>query len=200
MKQDSKYDDLWNYAETLFDSTLPGRDRIMTETIPYEVTGTTGEIEFRKYPALVLATVDSAEDDSGFNLLFAYITGKNAAKNTLPMTAPVITSAKIPMTAPVVSDGTTMSFVMPAGKTLDEIPEPLDSQVRIVPVPEREVAVITFKGKTHEKDVREEEALLRKGLEDAGIEAEGEVFLMWYNPPWMPGFLRHNEVGIAIKR
>jgi len=172
----------------------------MTDTIPYEVTGKAGDIEFRKYPALVLATVDSAGDDSGFNLLFAYITGKNSANNTLPMTAPVITSAKIPMTAPVVSDGTTMSFVMPAGKTREEIPEPLDTKVRIVSVPEREVAVITFKGKTHEKDVKEEEALLRKGLKDAGIEVAGDIFLMRYNPPWMPGFLRHNEVGIAIKR
>ncbi len=31
----------------------------MTETMPYEVTGKAGDIEFRKYPALVLATVDS---------------------------------------------------------------------------------------------------------------------------------------------
>ncbi len=172
----------------------------MTGTVPYEVTGKAGEIEFRKYPALVLATVDSAGDDSGFNLLFAYITGKNAAKNTLPMTAPVITSAKIPMTAPVVSDGTTMSFVMPAGKTRDDIPEPLDMKVRMVSVPEREVAVITFKGKTREKEVEAVEMRLRKGLGDAGVEAAGEVFLMRYNPPWMPGFLRHNEVGLAIKR
>lgn len=172
----------------------------MTETMPYEVTGKEGEIEFRKYPALVLATVESAGDDSGFNLLFAYITGKNSANNTLPMTSPVITSAKIPMTAPVVSDGTTMSFVMPAGKTREEIPEPLDTKVRIVPVPEREVAVITFKGKTHEKDVKEVETRLLNGLRDAGIEAAGDIFLMRYNPPWTPGFLRDNEVGLAVKR
>ena len=172
----------------------------MTETISYEVTGKTGEIEFRKYPALVLATVDSAGDDSGFNLLFAYITGKNVAKNTLQMTAPVITPAKIPMTSPVVSDASTMSFVMPAGKTRDEIPEPLDIKVRIVPVLEREVGVITFRGRTGEKEVRAAEELLLKGLRDAGIETAGEVFLMRYNPPWIPGFLRRNEVGIAIKR
>jgi len=172
----------------------------MTETISYEVTGKTGEIEFRKYPALVLATVDSAGGYSGFNLLFAYITGKNVAKNTLQMTAPVITPAKIPMTSPVVSDGMTMSFVMPAGKTRDEIPEPLDSKVRIVQVPGRELGVITFRGRTGEKEVRAAEERLLKGLRDAGIETAGEVFLMRYNPPWIPGFLRRNEVGIAIKR
>ncbi|MDD2286236.1 MAG: heme-binding protein [Paludibacter sp.] len=172
----------------------------MTETILYEVIGKEGEIEFRKYPALVLATVESSGDDSGFNLLFAYISGKNAAKDSLQMTAPVITSAKIPMTEPVVSNASTMSFVMPPGQTSDEIPEPLDSKVRIVPVPEREIAVITFKGKTHDEEVKEVEARLLKGLRDAGVEAAGEVFLMRYNPPWIPGFLRHNEVGVEIKR
>jgi len=172
----------------------------MTETIPYEITGTAGEIEFRKYPAMVLATVDSAGDDSGFNLLFAYITGNNATRDSISMTAPVITATKIPMTAPVVSDAESMSFVMPAGKTPDEIPDPLDSRVRIIPVPEREVAVITFRGHTQEEEVEAVEARLRKGLRDAGIEAVGEAFLMRYNPPWIPGFLRHNEVGLEIKR
>ncbi len=140
----------------------------MTETIPYEVTGKAGEIEFRQYPALVLATVDSAGDDSGFNLLFAYISGKNAAKDSLQMTAPVIMSAKIPMTTPVVSNASMMSFVMPPGKTPDEIPEPLDTKVRLVPVPKREVAVITFKEKTHDDEVKAAEERLLKGLGDRG--------------------------------
>ena len=46
-------------------------------TIPYEVKGKTGEIELRHYPGLVLATVDTAEDNAGFNRLFAYISGSN---------------------------------------------------------------------------------------------------------------------------
>jgi hypothetical protein len=176
------------------------RKRTMTETIPYEITGTAGEIEFRKYPALVLATVDSAGDDSGFNLLFAYITGTNTAHHTLSMTAPVITSTKIPMTAPVVSDARSMSFVMPPGKNRDEIPDPLDSRVRIVPLPEREVAVIRFRGRAPQEEVAAAEERLREGLRDAGIEPVGGPFLMRYNPPWTPGFLRRNEVGMEIKR
>ncbi|HUU76423.1 MAG TPA: heme-binding protein [Methanoregulaceae archaeon] len=172
----------------------------MTETIPYEITGTAGEIEFRKLPALVLATVDSAADDSGFNLLFSYITGKNTAQNSISMTSPVITSQQIAMTAPVVSDTTSMSFVMPPGKNRDEIPEPLDSRVRITTLPEREVAVIRFRGYARKEEVAAAEVRLRKGLRDAGIEPVGEPFLMRYNPPWTPGFLRRNEVGMEIKR
>ena len=111
----------------------------MADTIPYDISGKAGEIEFRQYPALELATVDSSGNDAGFNLLFAYITGSNHARDTIPMTSPVITSRTIPMTspvitsrtipmtAPVVSDATSMSFVMPPGKSMEEIPDPLDS-------------------------------------------------------------------------
>ena len=120
--------------------------RSSADTIPYAVTGKTGEIEFRHYPELVLATVDTAEDDAGFNLLFAYISGSNKPREKIPMTAPVITSQKIPMTAPVVSDAASMSFVMPAGTTREETPDPLDSRVRIVTIPERDIAVIRFSG------------------------------------------------------
>jgi hypothetical protein len=63
----------------------------MTETIPYEITGNAGEIEFRIYPGLVLAMVDNSADDAGFNLLFSYITGNNTVRSKISMTAPVFT-------------------------------------------------------------------------------------------------------------
>ena len=171
----------------------------MTATIPYKVTQKAGDIEFRRYFALVLATVDTAGDDnSGFRPLFAFISGKNTAKNAIPMTTPVITSSKIPMTSPVVSDATTMSFVMPAGKSRDEIPEPQDNNVRITSVPERELAVLRFRGRTGPKNLAKKEAQLRKALLDTGIEVVGDVFLMRYNPPWTPGFLRRNELAVEI--
>ncbi len=108
------------------------------------VTGNAGEIELRHYPALILATTDSAGNDAGFNLLFAYITGNNHAHGSIPMTSPVITSQNIPMTSPVISDAGSISFVMPPGMTREETPEPLDSRVRIEVLPERDMAVIRF--------------------------------------------------------
>jgi len=172
----------------------------MTDTIPYEITGREGEIEYRHYPAMVLATVDSPGNDSGFNLLFAYISGSNKALDAIPMTAPVITSKKIPMTAPVLSDAVSMSFVMPAGKSREEVPDPLDNRVRITTLPGREIAVIRFRGRASQKDVDETISRLQEGLKNAGIIPGGPPFLMRYNPPWTPGFLRRNEVGIEIRR
>jgi effector-binding domain-containing protein len=170
------------------------------ETVPYSIKGSTGEIEFRQYPSLVLATTDNSQNDAGFNLLFAYISGSNKARDKIPMTAPVITSQKIPMTSPVVSDATSMSFVMPAGKTQEEIPDPLDSRVRIVTLPAREVAVIRFTGYASPEEVDAVTLRLQEGLKKAGIETVGQSFLMRYDTPWTPGFLRRNEVAIEIRR
>jgi hypothetical protein len=170
------------------------------DTIPYAVTGTTGEIEFRRYPETVLATVDTAEENAGFDLLFAYISGSNKPREKIPMTAPVITSQKIPMTAPVVSDAGSISFVMPAGMKREETPDPLDSRVRIVTIPEREIAVIRFSGYAPPADVDAATSRLQAGLKNEGIVTTGQPFMMRYDSPWTPGFLRRNEVGIGIER
>jgi hypothetical protein len=174
--------------------------RSSADTIPYAVTGKAGEIEFRHYPDLVLATVDTADDNAGFGLLFAYISGSNTPRKKIPMTAPVITSQKIPMTAPVVSDAVSMSFVMPAGTTREETPDPLDSRVRIVTVPERDIAVIRFSGYAPQEDVDSATSRLQDGLKNAGIGTTGQPFLMRYDSPWTPGVMRRNEVAIAIER
>ncbi|MDD1681562.1 MAG: heme-binding protein [Methanoregula sp.] len=174
--------------------------RPSADTIPYAVTGKTGEIEFRHYNELVLATVDTADDNAGFNLLFAYISGSNKPREKIPMTAPVITSQKIPMTAPVVSDAASMSFVMPAGTKRDETPDPLDSRVRIVTIPERDIAVIRFSGYAPREDVDAAASRLQDGLKSEGIVTAGQPFLMRYDSPWTPGFLRRNEVAMEIRR
>jgi hypothetical protein len=41
---------------------------------------------------------------------------------------------------------------------------------------------------------------LQDGLKKTGIETVGQPFLMRYDTPWMPGFLRRNEVAVEIRR
>ena len=172
----------------------------MTDTVAYEITEKIGQIEFRKYPRMVLATVADEGDDRGFNVLFAYITGNNQTRTKIPMTAPVITSEKIPMTAPVISDERSMSFVMPEGKREEDVPVPLDQRVKISTLPPREVAVIQFKGYATQEDVNAAKIRLLEELKKAGITGTGQPVLMRYNAPWTPGFLRRNEVGVQITR
>ena len=114
------------------------------------------------------------------------------------MTAPVITSEKIEMTAPVISDANSFSFVMPLNYKLEEIPEPLDSRIRIQKLPARRLAVIRFKGYARQKSVNEVKARLLSALQTSGIATVGEPFLMRYNSPWTLGFMRRNEIGIEV--
>ena len=62
----------------------------MTETIPYEVTGHLGEVELRRYPAILLVSVQGLEENEAFWVLFRYISGNNRPGKKVPMTAPVL--------------------------------------------------------------------------------------------------------------
>lgn len=71
------------------------------------------------------------------------------------------------MTAPVISDAGSMSFVMTAGISREEVPDPSDDRVRIRTIHEREIAVIRFRGYASNKDVNEAVSRLQEGLRNA---------------------------------
>ena len=104
------------------------------------------------------------------------------------------------MTAPVISGPGSISFVMPAGRTGDQVPAPLDDRIRIATTPAREVAVIRFASHAGREAVEAVASRLEEGLARAGVASRGAPFLMRYNHPLTPGFLRRNEVGIEIRR
>lgn len=170
----------------------------MTETVLYEVTGRVGDVEIRQYPSMRVATVSGYPDNVAFGILFNYISGQNRPSEKIAMTTPVITSEKIAMTAPVISDAERMSFVMHARYSGRQPPEPLDSRIRIEDIPPRKVAVVRFKGHADDASVKEKTSHLLMTLEKNGIRTTGRTFLMRYNAPFTPGFLRRNEVGIEV--
>jgi len=172
----------------------------MVEAAPYEELGRIGDIELRHYKALRIATVTGYPENEAFGFLFRYISGRNRTKKKISMTAPVITSETIPMTAPVISDETTMSFVMPSAYFLDDLPEPLDTAVQISEIPPRDVAVIRFRGNADGGSVAGMIRRLEETLRENGITVAGRPFLMRYNPPFIPGIFRRNEVGVEIQR
>ena len=172
----------------------------MTETVQYQEVGRIGEVEVRRYPKMIVATVAGHSDNEAFGILFNYISGKNRPRQKIAMTAPVISEEKIEMTAPVLSDTGGMSFVLPARYTETEVPQPVDPRITMEEIPEREVAVVRFKGRADQESVGEEVQILLSTLRESGIRTIGEPFLMRYNAPITPGFLRRNEVGVAIER
>ena len=173
----------------------------MTEHIEYQVVRTIGEVEIRKYPPIVLVTVRTRFDDSAFSILFNYISGNNRASEKIPMTAPVVSTGsgtKIDMTAPVISDESTFSFVLPQGFDMQTAPRPVDPRIELVPVPSRHIAALRFSGRAYMRDVMEKERELLSTLQEHSVRAKGPPFLMRYNSPFAPGFLRRNEVAVEV--
>lgn len=175
----------------------------MVENVQYDVVKKMDTVEIRKYPKILVATVKGMGDNEAFSILFDYIAGKNRSSRGIPMTAPVISSEygseKIPMTVPVVSGRNSFSFVMPSSYSVYTIPEPVDSRMVIEEVPERRVAVITFRGRTGPRTVQKRTEALLEILRRHNIQPRDEPFLMRYNPPFTPGFLRRNEIGVRIE-
>jgi hypothetical protein len=174
----------------------------MVESAPFEILRKAGDFEVRRYPDMILASVYGMSDDEAFRLLFGFIAGSNSGKKQIPMTAPVINASKgekIAMTTPVVSDESSFSFVMPAGSTLENVPQPSDERVVIELRPGRTVAVLSFHGRHDISDVGPKIEELMQLVKKEGLRPRGSAFLMRYNSPFTPGFIRHNEVAVALE-
>jgi hypothetical protein len=175
----------------------------MVDEVKYQVLASYDDVEVRRYPRIVLASVDGEDANDAFGLLFRYISGKNEKSDKIAMTAPVITDEprgkSIAMTAPVIRQERRMSFVMPSELDLKDVPRPLDDSVRIDEIPERVLAVTRFRGYAREKDIKERTRSLLEVANKKGLKVIGEPFNMFYNSPFTPGFMRRNEVAVEIE-
>lgn len=164
--------------------------------------------ELRAYPELVLVKTAMSNDDRAFQRLFRYISGANAGKREIAMTAPVLQStgtsegAKIAMTAPVLqSDGESgaeMAFILTSDFTPETAPMPTDPAVELATLPRRQVAVVTFNGRANDALVAEWQDKLDTWMAENGLLAIGPAELAQYNPPWTIPSLRRNELLVPV--
>jgi len=190
----------------------------MTEQQPYELVRRYSHFELRGYPAYVVAEikVNATFDRAGnaaFRHLFNYISGSNAARQKLAMTAPVIqelgTSQKLAMTAPVLQSGPlpggdepaefVVAFVLPAGITEGTAPVPANSDVKVRAIPGKLAASLRFSGSGSESAFERRNNDLQAALVVAGLTAEGLPRFARFDPPFKPWFMRRNEVVQDVK-
>ena len=178
------------------------------ETPDYTVERTDGAVELRSYPPLVLASVRREGDRSravggAFRPLADYIFAKSRGGDKIAMTAPVVQEPeKIAMTAPVVQepgadDAWTVSFIMPTGRTLADLPDPA-GDVTLREVPERRVAALRFSGRWTDANFEARASDLMAWVEAQGLTPASPVEYAYYNDPFTPWFLRRNEVLVEV--
>ena len=168
--------------------------------------------ELRQYESAIVAetivTGDFADaGNQAFNRLFRYISGNNRTRLAQATSAPVeptAPSAKIAMTAPVgqerVTNGWSVTFMMPAAFKLEMLPEPKDPAVRLRQVPGRLMAGIAYSGRWTRELYDENAQRLHAWIAKRQLKIIGEEVWARYNPPFMPSFFRRNEILIPVER
>ena len=187
------------------------------EEPPHIVTFSAGSIEIREYGPLILAEVEVSGDmaaagNRGFRPLANFIFGNNhrpgdTASADIEMTAPVlqVRSEKISMTSPVTQqrgagDTWRIAFVMPSDWSMETLPQPNDVRVELRQVPARRMAAIRFSGGPSERRFLKKANELSDFLSQEGYQIIADPIYARYDPPWIPTFLRRNEVMIALAR
>ena len=167
-----------------------------TEKQPYRVVLTEGDFEVRFYPSAVLATVRSDATSyremsgSGFRRVAGYIFGGNARNQKIAMTAPVHMD--------IGGSGSSMSFVMPAGYDLENLPKPDDPGVVLERSGEEHVAALRFSGWASDAVLSRRSEELYRILREKGLEPVGNLRYLGYDPPYRVSG-RRNEVVVAIR-
>ena len=161
-------------------------------------------LEIRDYAAAIVVETQvsaSRRDAAGeaFRSLFNYISGNNTSNLEIPMTAPV---AQTP--AGKGQDGVSgkwaIRFFLPSNYSVENIPQPLQQGINIVTLEAQRFASVSFKGTQNDKKVAKYTTQLRKFIFRKGYEVSGEPVYAFYDPPFVPWFLRNNEILLPIQK
>ncbi len=139
-----------------------------TEKQRFSVLHKDGAFEIRRYEPAVMASVEmpgsyNNMSSTGFRELAGYIFGGNEEKVKIAMTAPVHVA---------MSDSTsTMSFVMPSSYKMEDLPDPLNEDVRLHETGMAITASISFGGYANDRKIQEKKEELRHLLRSRGIKS-----------------------------
>ena len=207
-----KYIGIGGFALLTVSSLLVARSAMAIEKAKYTVLEKEDGFEIRQYePQIVAETYVEGNlkdvGNAGFRRLYDYISGDNKKKQSISMTAPVgqeASSEKIAMTAPVSQEKTDdqwrITFLMPAEYSLETLPEPLDERVRLKKEPGRLMAAVRYSGTWSEEAYEKNKVLLEAYIQKRGLKKAGVPVWARYDPPFMPWFLRRNEVLIPVEK
>ena len=165
----------------------------MTEVQRYEVVGKKPGFEIRQYAPHLLVTKSmsgslSAAGSNAFRYLAGYISGENADRQQIAMTAPVLQHKQ--------PSGYEVAFVMP--DHMKDAPAPLREGMEVKKVDGVLMAAKRFSGLATDELFERKGKKLLDELRAAGYEPIGEVSYARYNGPWTPAPLRRNEVLVAL--
>lgn len=173
----------------------------MTERQKFAVIRRYDGFEVREYAPCSLAEVKVSADYSSagslaFRSLFQYISQGNKRSEKIAMTAPVISAQRGERSA---EDEWFVSFVMPAGSTVAEMPDPNDPRVVLRQLDAQTCIAASFRGRANEDVTKIKVVELRALAAKENIVLSDETRICRFDPPFKPGILQYNEIVIPIR-
>ena len=163
----------------------------------YKIIKKTDIYEVRRYEQRTVAQAKYDKENSGFRILFDYISGENESATDVAMTIPVAQSTEINMTAPVTQTNArgkmVMQFFLPKKYTKETAPRPKDGRIDIIDLPTTYYAVISYSGFASEKNFQTHQRKLKNALDESRITVSGPPIRATYNSPFTLPFFRRNE-------
>lgn len=166
-----------------------------SETQAYSVIRSEKDFEIRFYPSRTMASITSSTksykelSNIGFQRLAHYIFGGNEGKQTIAMTSPVYMDIN--------DTASSMSFVMPAQFTIENLPKPDDNRVNLKKIPDQYVAVIRFGGYASDEEILTHRKKLESALNKNAISYYGNFQFLGYNAPYQ-FWGRRNEIIVQV--
>jgi hypothetical protein len=160
----------------------------------YSVIKTYDSFEVRRYAKALFSSVKLNEKSyeevsgKGFRVLAGYIFGNNVGNEKIAMTSPV---------AMEIGDSSKMSFMVPAGYSLDNLPKPTDNKIYFEVKEEAIMAAIQFGGWASDEKIEEFKNKLIGELAKNQIQFTGSFTYLGYNPPYEI-FNRRNEIVVEL--
>ena len=170
----------------------------MTQRQEFTVIRRFDGFELREYAPCSIAEVKVSADYSAagslaFRSLFQYISQGNKRSEKIAMTAPVISAQRADKVA---DDEWFVSFVMPAGSTKADMPDPNDPRVVLRQLDAETCIAASFRGRANEDLIMKKVTQLRALAAKENIALSGETRICRFDPPFKPGFMQYNEIVI----
>ena len=133
---------------------------------------------------------------AAFRKLFRYISGNNEANLEISMTSPV--AQTLTNQDGEIGENWAVRFFLPRSLSEENIPQPSERGVAVVKLKAQKYGSVSFKGTQNDKKVSENLAKLEAFITENDYEVSGPPVYAFYDPPFIPWFLRDNEILLPV--
>ncbi|MAA76504.1 MAG: hypothetical protein CML73_00515 [Rhodobiaceae bacterium] len=167
----------------------------------YKVILEQDKFSIRDYSEVIVVETEVVASRRGaaneaFRKLFRYISGNNEANLEISMTSPV--AQTLANEEDEIAENWAVRFFLPRSLSEENIPQPSEAGVAVVKLKAQRYGSVYFKGTQNDKNVSENLVKLEAFITENGYEVSGLPVYAFYDPPFIPWFLRDNEILLPV--